>query len=144
MLRWFRLIGRKSEVTSANLMSSGCNHRIPGVRVEILQGINLGVRFIVELAALFALGWWGFHYGKTARGKYGLAMLAPLTGAGVWGFFIAPNAPVDVGPVLRFLLQIVVFGAAVLCLVAIGERRWAVILGSVVIVNGALLVILSL
>ena len=108
--------------------------------MELLQGINLGVRFVVELAALFALGLWGFHRGRTVWGKYGLAMLAPLTGAGVWGFFIAPNAPVDVGPVLRLVLQVVVFGTAILCLVAIGERKWAKILGSVITVNGALLV----
>jgi hypothetical protein len=109
--------------------------------MQILEGINLAVRFTVELAALFALGWWGFHYGKTPCQKYGLAMIAPLTAAGVWGFFIAPNASVDVGTPFRLALQVVVFGAATLSLVATGYRRLALLFAIVVVLNGVLMIV---
>ena len=111
--------------------------------MDVLQGINLAIRFVVELVALLALGWWGFRYGKTALQQYGLAMLAPLSGAALWSLFIAPNAPVDVGFVLRFILQLVVFGAATLALVLVHQRTLGLIFASVVALNGALLVLLD-
>jgi len=51
---------------------------------------NDGLRFVLELYALVALAYWGFH---TADGgvQWLLGVGAPL--ATVWGLFISPKAP---------------------------------------------------
>lgn len=107
--------------------------------MDVLEAINLAVRFVVELFALFALGWWGLYRGRTQFQKYALAAIAPLTGAAVWGLFVAPNAEYDLGTALRLVLQVAILGAAFLALVAMGKRRIALVFGIVAIVNGALL-----
>lgn len=110
----------------------------------VLEGIILAVRFVVELFALFALGWWGLHRGGTQLQKYALAAIAPLTGAGLWGMFVAPNAEFEVGTALRLVLEILIFGAAVLSLLAIGRRQIAIAFGVAALVSGVLLRVFDL
>ena len=52
---------------------------------------NDGLRFVLELAALTALGYWGFaeHEGVL---QWLLGLGAPLLAAVVWGAFVAPKA----------------------------------------------------
>ena len=107
--------------------------------MEVLKAINLVVRFILELGALVALGYWGFHAGKTMRQKYALAMIAPITAAGIWGLFVAPNASTDVPGAVHLTLQIAIFGAAALSLAAVGWRRWAMVFAVVALFNGILM-----
>lgn len=107
--------------------------------MELIENVNLAVRFVVELAALFALGFWGFQRGETERQKYAMASLAALSAAGLWGLLIAPNAPVDPGTVIRVALQVLIFGAAVAALVVVRRERLAILFGVVAAVNGVLL-----
>src|ERR1700744_2858288 len=74
--------------------------------------INLAVRFLLELAMLFVLSWWGwrFHGIVTAIGL-------PVAAAVMWGVFRIPNdpkaAPVAVPGVVRLALEWGLFGFAV-------------------------------
>lgn len=100
--------------------------------------INLGVRFALELAALWALGYWGWvaHAGPA---KYlwsvGLVCLA----AAAWGSFRVPN---DGGPPVvvvsgrvRLLIEAAVFGGASIALLASGRRSLAIVLAVVVVLH---------
>ena len=75
--------------------------------------INLAVRFLLELAMLFVLSWWGwrFHGIVTAIGL-------PVAAAVMWGVFRIPNdpkaAPVAVPGVVRLALEWGLFGFAVM------------------------------
>jgi hypothetical protein len=80
--------------------------------VSVLQTANLGLRFLLELCALAALGCWGFQTGHGAIGKIGLGIGGPLLAAVVWGALVAPNAPVAVPEPWHLLLEVAVFGAA--------------------------------
>ena len=52
---------------------------------------NYGLRFLLELAALGSLAYWGFaENGWVAEWPLGLG--APLVAAVVWGRFVAPKA----------------------------------------------------
>ena len=71
--------------------------------------INLGVRFILELVLLYALGFWGWtqHAGLW---RYVLVIALPLLAAVLWGTFRVPEdasangkAPVRVPGWLRLL-----------------------------------------
>ncbi len=93
--------------------------------------LNLALRFLLELAAMFAVGYWGWvaHQGVL---RYVLTVGLLLAFAFLWGVFSVPgdrpSAPVPVSGFVRLLLEIVLFGGAVLALYAAGRPGWAVVL----------------
>jgi hypothetical protein len=87
----------------------------------ILKYTNLGIRFLLELCVLVALGYWGFHTDKGVIVKIGLAIGTPLLAAIVWGTFASPNAPMQLSEPLRLILELVIFGAAAAALYAAGH-----------------------
>ena len=62
--------------------------------LEVIEGANLLLRFLLELFALGALGYWGFKTGNEAIAELALGVGAPLATAGVWAMFVSPQAPV--------------------------------------------------
>jgi hypothetical protein len=78
---------------------------------------NDGLRFVLELAALTALGYWGFaeHDGVL---QWLLGLGAPLLAAVIWGAFVAPKASRPTVDPARLLLELAVFGSGVAALFA--------------------------
>ncbi|MCJ7717842.1 MAG: YrdB family protein [Anaerolineales bacterium] len=72
--------------------------------------INLFIRFILEIIALFFLGYWGWNLGPGWKSKL-LGLGIPFLVAVVWGTFAVPDdpsrsgtAPVPIpGILIRFL-----------------------------------------
>src|SRR5436190_19424067 len=91
------------------------------IHMNILKSINLAVRFLLELCALVALGFWGFHTGHGAIAKIALGIGAPLLMAVVWGALLAPTATRRLHEPWRVLLECVIFGLAAAGLVAAGR-----------------------
>ena len=107
--------------------------------LELIKLVNLGIRFILELCALYALGYWGFSYGKGTLLKLALGIGSPLVLAVVWGAFGSPNAPVKLSFSMHLLLEIAVFGLPALALYAAGRSGWAAVYATAVVVNGILM-----
>src|SRR5829696_3233345 len=99
--------------------------------MELIKGANLALRFLLELCALGALGYWGFQAGNTTIAKIALGVGVPLVAAVVWGTFVSPQAPVD--------LQALVFGSAAAGLAATGHRTLALVFVVVVVINAVLM-----
>lgn len=103
--------------------------------------INLALRFVLELVALFAIGYWGWtqHTG-ILQPLLGIGL--PLLAAAAWGTFRVPDdpgkAPVAVPGWVRLLLEVVYFGGAVIGLAAASQPTAALILGIVTAVHYAL------
>lgn len=110
--------------------------------MEVVKGFLLAVAFGLELAALAALGYWGFKTGGSTATKFVLGLGAPLLAAVVWGLSVAPKATVDNG-VLRIVFEIVVFGAAALALVAVGRTGLAIVFAAVAVVDDVLVRLLD-
>lgn len=55
--------------------------------MELIKGANLLLRFVLELFALGALGYWGLKTGSGIITKVVLGVGAPLAAAVVWGTF---------------------------------------------------------
>ena len=102
---------------------------------------NLGLRFLLELAALSAVGWWGWHTGNSTLGRLALAVVLPLTVGVVWGAFIAPKARVEVSRPVWYGLQVVIFGAAALALASVWSPWAGAAFALIVLTNFALLAI---
>lgn len=84
----------------------------------MLTTANLTLRFLLELAAIGALGYWGFRTGAGPLGKAVLGVGAPAIAIVVWATFVAPKATVAVADPVRLLVSLAVFGAAALALYA--------------------------
>ena len=80
--------------------------------------ISRGFRFILELVALFALGYWGWTQPPGIL-RYLLAPGLPILAAVIWNTFqaIEPVAPKPIRVVVqgrvRLILELVLFGLAV-------------------------------
>jgi hypothetical protein len=97
--------------------------------------INLAFRFFLELAALIAMGYWGWRTGQ----GWLLMLGVPLVAAALWGIFRVDNdpgkAPVRVPGLLRLGLELAYFGFATWALYDTGAIVWSSLLGLAVIVH---------
>ena len=99
--------------------------------------LNLALRFLLEIGALIAIGYWGFsQHAGTWRWVAGLG--GPLVAAALWGTFAVPNdpsrsgkAPVPVPGVVRLLLELAFFGLAAWALHDAGKPILALVLAGV-------------
>ena len=103
--------------------------------------VNLVVRFILELSALIAIGYWGWTTGDGWL-RFGLAIGLPIIAAMLWGTFTVPDdpsrsgkAPVPVPGIVRLALELGLFAFAVWALYDTGLTRLSIILAVVVIIH---------
>lgn len=99
------------------------------------MGINLALRFILEICALVSLGYWGFHSDKGYMVKILLGIGSPLLMAIIWGTFVSPKAPIPIRGIRRLLLELIIFGFATLSLYNAGHPVLTLIFAILVILN---------
>ncbi|MFD0698863.1 YrdB family protein [Paenibacillus sp. GCM10027628] len=107
----------------------------------IMKMANLGLRFVLELCMLAALGYWGFHVGKGMIVKSALGIGAPLIAAVLWGMFVAPKASIAIAEPYRLLIELVIFASATAALYVSGRQSLAVTFALVYLINRALIFI---
>jgi hypothetical protein len=107
--------------------------------LELIKSANLALRFLLELCALGALGYWGFKTGNATITKIVLGVGAPLVAAVAWGTFVSPQAPVQLSGLLVLVLQVLIFGSAAAGLVATGNLTVALVFGVTLVINAVLM-----
>jgi Protein of unknown function (DUF2568) len=95
---------------------------------------NHGLRFLLELAALGSLAYWGFAE-NDGLAQWLLGLGLPLLAAAVWGRFVAPKASHPTTDPQRLLLELLVFGAGVVALAAADEVTLALVFGALVMLH---------
>jgi hypothetical protein len=103
--------------------------------------LNLAVRFLLEIAALLALGYWGFDQ-HSGIWRFVLGLGLPVLAAIAWGTFAVPDdrsrsgsAPVPVPGAVRLILELALFGLASWALYDAGRPVLALILAGVTVVH---------
>lgn len=106
--------------------------------------LNLALRFILELVALYSVGYWGWTAHSGPR-RYLLVIGLPLLAAVLWGTFRVPGdasasgeALVAVPGIVRLALELALFGGATWGLYAAGATRSALLLGVITLIHYAL------
>ena len=106
--------------------------------------INLTVRFILEMVALVALGYGGWHATDSWL-RYVLAIGLPLLMAVLWGGFRPPNEPhhpshatIPVSGKVRLLIEALAFGGGAWGFFSTGATITAWVFTIIVIVHYAL------
>jgi hypothetical protein len=105
----------------------------------ILQSTNLALRFLLELCALAALGYWGFKLDKGIAMRIVFGLGSPLAWAVVWGIFGSPKAAVKLSAISHFILELLVFGLPSVALYAADKPNLALIYGMIVVINRLLM-----
>ncbi len=103
--------------------------------------INLAVRFLLELTALYAFGRWGWSQ-RPDFWRYLLMIGLPLIAAALWGIFRVPgdtsasgNAVVAVQGWVRLLLEIGFFSFAAYCFFASGLHNAGWVFGIITLIH---------
>jgi hypothetical protein len=73
-----------------------------------MKAANDAVRFVVEVAVLIAVGYWGFHEHSSWLAKLALGAGAPLLIAVVWGLWMAPQSSRRAGEGTRVVLEVLI------------------------------------
>lgn len=105
--------------------------------------INLAVRFLLEIAALFVFAYWGWEQFMGWKGVL-LAVALPLCGAFMWGVFAVKNDPSRSGKtvvktrgIIRLLIELEFFALAALALFNLDIKTWAIVLSVLVLLHYA-------
>lgn len=103
--------------------------------------INLALRFSLEMAALVAVGLFGWHLPAGALAWVGAALL-PLAFMALWGTFAVPDdpsrsgrAPVPIHGSTRLALEAGLFGSAVVAVAALGHPLLATVFAGLLVLH---------
>lgn len=102
-----------------------------------VRAANLGLRFLLEMAALAVLFWWGIETGSTWWQRGALGAGAALAAAIAWGLFVSPRARVRGPRWLPLAVEIAVFGCAAAALANLGYSMAAIGFGAIAILSRA-------
>ncbi|MER5471105.1 YrdB family protein [Streptomyces sp. NPDC002685] len=93
--------------------------------------------FVLEVAALACLGWWGFTVGHGLGLHVLLGVGTPLSAAVLWGLFAAPKARLRPRLPLVLVVKAVVLGGGAAAVYGVGHPVAAVVMAIVLVVNTA-------
>jgi len=108
---------------------------------ETLKVINTGLAFVLELAMLVSLGYWGFYGDKSTWAKWILGLGLPLLAAVVWGIFLAPKSTYRLGNISGNLLALCLFLLAAAALFYTRHTLLAVTFALTAVVNRVLILL---
>jgi hypothetical protein len=103
--------------------------------MEAIKGLNVAIRFLLELCVLAAVGYWGFKTGSGWFLKILLGIGAPLLIAVIWGTFGAPKANMQLQGWMMVALEIIVFGSGVAALFAAKNYSLSWAFAVVIVIN---------
>jgi hypothetical protein len=108
------------------------------------RAANLTIAFLLEIVALAGLCFFGFNTGGSMIVHIVLGIGAPVLAAVLWALFAAPRAKVRVPSWFRYLIKVVVFGAALAGLWAADHAALGIALAVVFVANTVLIRISNL
>jgi Protein of unknown function (DUF2568) len=110
----------------------------PTTRPPAMNMANAALRFALELAALGAMGRWGWTL-STSGLRYLTMLVIPAFAATLWGTFTVPldpsrgkDGPVPIPGIVRLGLEAAFFGFAVWAVVSLGHTTLARVYGALI------------
>ena len=106
-----------------------------------MNPLNLLIRFLLEIAALAAIGLWGWSQTEEWI-RILLAIGIPLLVAAIWGIFAVPNDPSRSGKTvittpgsIRLCIELLVFFFAALVIHSVGYSTISLIFVTLVVIH---------
>jgi hypothetical protein len=111
---------------------------VPRSPQDLRIGPNEVLRFLLELFALFSLGYWGFLAWPFPWPGVVFMIGTPLFAAVVWGLFRSPRARFPLDAFGRSIVEIAVMGSAALAWAMLGYPVIALVFAVVATISGIL------
>ncbi|MEV4673257.1 MULTISPECIES: YrdB family protein [Actinomadura] len=108
--------------------------RLPGP----FHVLNEGLAFVLEVAAIVALAWWGFTTGGNVVVNIALGIGTPVGAMVLWGLFAAPRARFKVALPFVLLVKAIVFGAGALAFYGVDHATLAIVFAVIAVLNTVL------
>ncbi len=105
--------------------------------MNVVIWANRVLRFLLELAALAAVGYWGLNAGEGALG-WVVAIVAVSVVIAVWALFVSPKHTIETSKPVEFAIEAAVWLAAGAAIYATGSGALALAFVGVSLVSGAL------
>jgi hypothetical protein len=115
-------------------MTTVSTHALP----PKLHAANEALAFLLELAMLAGLTWWGATQDGSVISRVLLAVAAPLAAAIVWGLFAAPRARFRMPVAGVLVVKAVVFVVTALAVYAAGLHLVAMVVGATALLNAGI------
>jgi hypothetical protein len=109
----------------------------PSQRSDLTVGPNDVLRFVLELFAIFSLGFWGF-VAWPLPWNIVIGIGAPLIAIVLWALFRSPKAVLHVDPFVKALVEIVVMLAASFAWWDLGQPVVAIVFAVIATVSGVI------
>jgi hypothetical protein len=109
---------------------------------ERMEGLEKGVlvlRFLLEVAGVAALAWWGIKAGSDDLSRAGLAIIAAGGLIVIWALVVAPKARNPLSPTTRWLIGTVLLMVAAVALWTVGPQELAILFAVLVAIDTAIL-----
>ena len=103
--------------------------------MQIIRFVNQVVAFLLEIAMLISIGYWGFVEGKTILTKYSLSIFLPIVAIILWGFFAAPKSKYRLKFPLRIIFELCLFAFASILLYQTENSELAIWFGVIAFTN---------
>lgn len=103
--------------------------------MNLIKNGNILLAFLLEVYAVFILGYWGFNLKADQSIRIIIGLLAPAVLMITWAIWCAPSSNYRLEGRWLILLKCILFGIVSLCLVSMGKNFDAVCLIVLVIVN---------
>jgi hypothetical protein len=107
--------------------------------MAVLRIANLALAFLLELAALFAVGAWTFSLSLGTAAALLLAVAVVAVYVTLWAIFAAPKAATRLRSGPRAAFEVVWFGSAAILAALSGRVTFAIVFVVLVVINRALL-----
>jgi hypothetical protein len=108
--------------------------------MALMQSLNVGLSFLLEVGMLGAFAYWGFHAAANPWLRWVLAVAAPLAAIVAWGLFLAPKAARRVGSTAGIAASLGMFCLAALALFSVGQPAWGAVMLIAAVLNRGLVV----
>jgi hypothetical protein len=106
--------------------------------MNALKGLNLTVRFLLELCMLAAVGYWGFRMHSSWAMKLLFGIGLPILIAVIWGYFMAPRSTHRLSGIPFTVMDFVLLGSGAVALYASGLTDLAWIYAIVLVASEVL------
>ena len=103
--------------------------------MNALKGINLGVRFLLEMCMLASVSYWGFKTHSNWPMKILLGVGLPILIAVIWGWLMAPKSIHRLSGIPFTIMDFILLGSGAVALYASGQVTLAWVYAVLLVVS---------
>ncbi|OTN88907.1 hypothetical protein A5819_001399 [Enterococcus sp. 7E2_DIV0204] len=101
----------------------------------LIKYTNIAIAFLIEVAAIFILGYWGFTLQSSKIIRVTVVLLAPILMIIIWSIWCAPSSNYRLEGLWLVILKCLLFGIVACCLFTMKQSSIAIIFVTIVAIN---------